>query len=572
MSSNASPNTAEASRVDRVQLRMAELMERMKQDNPADPVNFLMQAMMSESFAMDVSSSVASPKYPKQLADRPLSIAVLGASGDLAKKKTFPALFTLFRNGHLPECTSIVGYARSKLSKEDLRERLTPYLPKDVDHSKFFDILTYVDGPYDDVAGFKKLDEHLRDREQELGFKCGCSADDGKPGANRVFYLALPPTAFVDTCKGIKGGAMPQGGWTRIVVEKPFGHDTDSSLKLAEDLQRLFKEEQLYRIDHYLGKEMVQNLTTLRFANHVFGALWNNHHIKNVQITFKETIGTQGRGGYFDQFGIIRDVMQNHLTQILALVTMEKPRTLDGEHIRDEKVAALRCVRPVEVGDCVLGQYTAKPDGSVEGYLDDPTVPKGSRCPTFASMIMWVNNDRWDGVPFIMKAGKALDRKEVTIRIQFKDEILPFKEATQRNELVIRAQPDEAMYLKIATKAPGIGQDVTMTELDLTYKERFDDVRLPEAYESLINEVILGNTTNFVRSDELDAAWRIFTPLLHKIDAGELEPIPYPMGSRGPPAADELSARAGYVRTKAYEWRTTGTAEPRTPGVRLSKQ
>merc|ERR1711991_1250571 len=233
---------------------------------------------------------------------------------------------------------------------------------------------------------------------------------------------------------------------------------------------------------------------------------------------------------------------------------MEKPRSLDGEHIRDKKVAALRCVAPIELENCVLGQYTAKKDGSEPGYLDDPTVPKGSNCPTFASVAMFVNNDRWDGVPFIMKAGKALDRNEVVIRVQLRDEIRPFGDQTQRNELVIRAQPDEAMYLKIMTKAPGIGQDVTMTELDLTYKERFDDVRLPDAYESLINEVIRGNATNFVRSDELDAAWRIFTPLLHKIDNGELKPTPYAFGTRGPEAADALAKRMGYVRTQQYEW------------------
>jgi glucose-6-phosphate 1-dehydrogenase len=540
-------------KLQRVNEMVQNLLEQMRSDNPPDPIRFLSQQLESPGFertasADDFTESEKPASCPDELCQAPLTIVVLGASGDLAKKKTFPALFALYRNGLLPPGVAIVGYARSALTVSELQERVVPYLPKQLsaDVKSFFNHVTYVEGQYDKVEDFKKLDAHIAERESNS--KCT------KAGGNRVFYLALPPTAFVDACKGIKEGAMSHEGWTRVVVEKPFGSDTASSNQLAADLRKLLKEEQLFRIDHYLGKEMVQNIVTLRFANHVFSALWSNHHIRNVQITFKETIGTEGRGGYFDKFGIIRDVMQNHLTQILALITMEKPKSLDGESIRDEKVAVLKCVEPVAVENCVIGQYTAPPDGSEPGYLEDKTVPKGSKCPTFAAMTLFVRNDRWDGVPFIMKAGKALNEKVVVIRIQFKDEILPFGDQTSRNELVIRAQPDEAMYLKIMTKAPGLGKELTATELDLTYKERFSSVRLPDAYESLINEVIVGNPTNFVRSDELEAAWNIFTPLLHKIDAGELEPTPYPMGSRGPPAADEMAKAAGFVRNHDYKW------------------
>lgn len=538
---------------------VSKALEQMKNDNNTDPVTYLNQLINNPDFERQISSTAASPTLTGENCSfevrcKPLTIVVLGASGDLAKKKTFPALFTLFRNNMLPANVNIVGYARSKLTVEQLVEHYNKYLPKGFDEEKaaFSRRLSYVAGGYDDVPSFENLHRELCTLET--------AAMKGRE-ANRIFYLALPPSVFVGACRGIKAAAMPQnGGWVRVVVEKPFGKDTDSSKELAGSLGELFSESQLYRIDHYLGKEMVQNLVTLRFANHVFGAVWSNRHISNVQITFKETIGTEGRGGYFDSFGIIRDVIQNHLTQILALVAMEKPKSLDGEAIRDEKVAVLRCVQPVKLENCVLGQYTAKPDGSVEGYLDDPTVPKGSVCPTFASMVLNIHNDRWDGVPFIIKAGKALDSKAVVIRIQFRDEILPFGDRTQRNELVIRAQPNEAMYLKIAAKSPGIGSDVMMTELDLTYKQRYDSVRLPDAYESLINEVVQGNSTNFVRDDELDAAWRIYTPLLHAIDAGHAKPTPYPMGSRGPPAADELVERVGFKRSTDYQW--GGAAQP----------
>lgn len=494
-------------------------------------------------------------KYAPTLDERALTIIILGASGDLAKKKTFPALFELYCDGLLPPHTSIVGYARTELKDvEEWKKMLIRYFGRaqqlhcHVD--PFLKMIDYVSGSYTDIKAFEHLETVLQVKEKVY------KGETGK--ANRLFYLALPPTTFVDAATGIRRGtAAPNTrGWVRVVVEKPFGRDTETSAALSQALEPLFDETQLFRIDHYLGKEMVQNILTTRFANRVFNAVWNRDHIACVQITFKEKIGTEGRGGYFDNFGIIRDVIQNHLTQIFALVAMDAPKVLNPESIRDAKVDVLKCVAEATAEGCVLGQYTAAEDGSMPGYLDDETVPKGSHCPTFAMIRLAINNDRWRGVPFILKAGKALEDKYVGIRIQFKEEVHPYKEAAQRNELVIRAQPSEAMYVKITTKNPGLQQDLLdtrQTELDLTYQSRYR-VHLPEAYESLISAALSGNSTNFVRKDELDVAWRIFTPLLKKIEKGDLKPIPYAAGTRGPSEADDLLVKSGFQPFTGYKW------------------
>lgn len=551
----ATTSTSEDSFITDVDRLLDEIRRDVILARPSDVIGYMEQRLKKTSFHLTSAPPPEcfgiQPKYPPSLADRALSIVVLGITGDLAKKKTLPALFKLFIEGLIPTKVNIVGYARSEVKDvADFRQKFVSFLgSKDGCHvDQFLSRISYVQGSYDDVKDFEKLQTHLMTLEAK--------ASEGR--GNRLFYLALPPTAFVGACTGIKNGCMqdPERGWVRVIVEKPFGRDTETSNLLSQQLSGLFTEKQIFRIDHYLGKEMVQNLVTLRFANRVFASLWNNTNIANVQITFKEKIGTEGRGGYFDNFGIIRDVIQNHLTQILALVCMEKPRTLAAEDIRDEKVAVLRCVEPAKVADCVLGQYTASADGKIPGYLDDPTVPKGSNCPTFAVIRLNVNNDRWRNVPFIIKAGKALESKAVSIRIQFHEEVRPFLNKTQRNELVIRAQPNESMYLKITTKTPGLGMqamDTHQTELDLTYNNRYA-VSLPDAYESLISEAVVGNSTNFVRSDELEAAWDIYTPLLHAIEKGEVQPVPYSAGSRGPEAADKLVEASGYQRSAAYTW------------------
>ncbi|KAJ7047356.1 glucose-6-P dehydrogenase [Mycena alexandri] len=483
-------------------------------------------------------------------------IVVFGASGDLAKKKTFPALFGLFRQGYLPTDVKIVGYARTKMEKADFHSRAVSYIKnpdKDAEISasiqKFQDVLTYVDGSYDEGAAFTALNAHILDIEAKYTSK----------ERNRLFYFALPPSVFIPVARNIKQFCYSETGVNRIIVEKPFGKDLDSARELLSSLKQYWSEEETYRIDHYLGKEMVKNILVLRFANVAMGAIWDKTHISNVQITFKEPFGTEGRGGYFDEFGIIRDVLQNHLLQVLSVLTMERPVSFEAEDVRNEKVKVLRSIPPITQADTLLGQYIGA-DGK-PGYLEDDTVPRGSVCPTFAATTLWVNTPRWEGVPFILKAGKALNEAKVEVRIQFKDVTQGiFKEIT-RNELVIRIQPSEAVYLKMNMKSPGLQTRAIATEMDLTYNRRFADAKIPEAYEALILDALQGDHSNFVRHDELDVAWKIFTPILHWIDGQSgtrPKPLPYGYGSRGPSELNAFIERFGYQRTaSSYEWPVT---------------
>lgn len=343
-----------------------------------------------------------------------------------------------------------------------------------------------------------------------------------------------------------------------MIVEKPFGHDAQSSAELSSHLSKLFKEEQLYRIDHYLGKEMVQNLMTIRFGNRIFNPTWNRENIASVLITFKEPFGTHGRGGYFDDFGIIRDVMQNHLLQILSLLAMEKPASIHPDDIRNEKVKVLKSIEELSLKDVVLGQYVGDPEGEGDakyGYIDDETVPEGSKTPTYALAVLQIRNERWDGVPFILRCGKALNERKAEVRIQYHDVAGDiFEGKTKRNEMVIRVQPGEALYVKMMTKSPGITFDMEETELDLTYRHRYKEVTLPDAYERLILDVFCGSQMHFVRSDELHEAWRIFTPLLHDIEETKPEPIPYVYGSRGPKEANTKCDESNFKYYGSYKW------------------
>lgn len=369
--------------------------------------------------------------------------------------------------------------------------------------------------------------------------------------------MALPPDIFLPAARSIQPHAMSSTGWNRVIIEKPFGSDFESAVKLGDALDQVFDEKQMYRIDHYLGKEMVQNLLTMRFANVIFEPLWNRHRIKNVQITFKENFGTEGRGGYFDGFGIVRDVMQNHLLQIMSLIAMEPPASLDANDVRDAKVKVLRQVRTIEMGDVVLGQYDKSADGSKPAYVDDATVPKGSNCPTYAVAVMHIDNERWSGVPFVMKAGKALEERKAEVRIQFQPScnyLYPQKDCAP-NELVFRVQPDEAVFLKLISKEPGLSSKRICTELDLTYKNKFN-VTLPDAYAVLIADTIRGDQSLFVRQDELLEAWRIFTPILHHIEdpKNNVKPILYPYGSRGPKEGELLRKRYGFEYHEGFRW------------------
>jgi len=497
-----------------------------------------------------------------------LHIVVLGASGDLAKKKIYPTLYSLFSHGYLPHHLTIIGYARSPFSSEELRQRLRPFIKVKKEDAEtleaFLKICHYVQGTYDEPHGYQTLDAKITELSHKDIDKC-------VKRNNRMFYLALPPSVFEPVTTQIKNNVMSKDGWTRVIVEKPFGKDSDSSEQLSQHLKSLFIEDQLYRIDHYLGKEMVQNLITLRFANRIFQHSWSRGVISSVTITQKEPFGTEGRGGYFDEFGIIRDIMQNHLMQIFSLVAMDQPVGLGAEDIRDMKVHVLKATKPVVLDDLVIGQYVASknPNATGEaklGYLDDETVPKGSLTPTFAMAVLHIHNARWEGVPFILKCGKALNERKVEVRIQFHSVPGSFFPNAGRDELVLRVQPNEAIYMKMAIKKPGLTFhttrhkthtfiEISKTELDLNYNSRYADVPVPEAYERLLLDVLLGAQHNFVRTDELAEAWRIFTPVLKEIESKKIKPIPYEFGSRGPGEADELAVKYGYVHDREYQWR-----------------
>ncbi|ELR16838.1 glucose6-phosphate dehydrogenase, C-terminal domain containing protein [Acanthamoeba castellanii str. Neff] len=478
-----------------------------------------------------------------------LTIIVLGASGDLAKKKTYPVLFSLYLHGLLPPNAIIYGFARSKLDDADFKKQISRHFKKAPEEkvNGFLDRCYYFSGQYNSAESFAELAKAMDEKESAF--------TSGSQPANRIFYMAIPPSIFLDVAKAIQPAAMSKTGWNRVIVEKPFGHDLDSSRALSSSMSQLFTEDQLYRIDHYLGKEMVQNLMVLRFANSVFEPVWNRNFVSNVIITFKEDIGTEGRGGYFDGNGIIRDVMQNHLIQILALVGMEAPISLSAEDVRDEKVKLLRAVSALTLDDLVIGQYTASPDGKTPGYKEDPGVPQDSVTPTFAAAVLHINNSRWAGTPFILKCGKALNERKAEIRIQFKcPSASLFPNCSAPNELVLRVQPNEAVYMKMLTKKPGLTTALAQSELDLSYKSRFEDLESPDAYERLIFDVIKGDHNLFVRDDELEAAWKIFTPILHQLEKEKIQPDLYEFGSRGPASADKLIADSGYRLTTGYTW------------------
>jgi glucose-6-phosphate 1-dehydrogenase len=472
------------------------------------------------------------------VSSRHTSLIVVGASGDLARRKIFPALFALYCQQLLPEPFHVFGFARSEFSDAEFRGRIAEqltcrYSPEgqcDLRVREFLDRCRFISGEYGSRDSFLDLYLKMRDVEQN------------QP-ANRLFYLAIPPSVFLDVARAIGDAGLVECGqkdpWSRVVIEKPFGRDRASSDALAQAMAEVFVEDQTYRIDHYLGKEAIQNLLVLRFANLVFEPIWNHRFIRCIDIVWKEDLSLEGRGGYFDQYGIIRDVMQNHLVQILALVCMEPPLRLDASCIAAEKVKVLRSIPPLELSDLVLGQYReSELNGTLyPAYVADKTVPHDSLTPTFAAARLRLNNPRWEGMPVFVTAGKGLDARMTEIRIRFRE--VPGNMFCQDgacpipNELVIRVQPDEAILLSLINKVPGMNLKLESRNLDLQYKSAFAE-QIPDAYESLILDVIRGDRSLFIRSDELQAAWDIFTPVLHDIERQKWVPSPYPFGSTGP--------------------------------------
>lgn len=457
----------------------------------------------------------------------PCRIIILGASGDLCQRKLLPALFSLYCSDMLPDAFAIFGFARTTMTDEAFRKvatrnltcRYEPEASRCAERMEgFLSRCFYYAGSYDDPEAFRGVAR----RSAEL-----------LPPANTLAYMAVPPNVYTPAANAMAAAGLVEqhdGRWFRAVLEKPFGRDSESSAALSRQLRQSLSSDQTYRIDHYLGKEVVQNLMVLRFANIIFEPLWNRTHIERVEIAWSEQIGCEGRAGYFDHYGIIRDVVQNHLLQIVALVGMESPIALTPQAITDEKVRVLRCIRTPTLRDVLTGQYV--------GYSQEPGVPEGSHTETYARANLWIDNPRWHGVPFRIEAGKALDTQRTEIQIHFRD--VPYSvfhgdRALAANRLVIRVQPDEAIELHVVNKHPGLGMRLETADLNLFYQDAFKTV-MPEAYERLLLDVLRGDRSLFLGDRELAACWDVVTPVLKQLEAEQVTPLPYAFGSAGPAA------------------------------------
>ncbi|MBN1261271.1 MAG: glucose-6-phosphate dehydrogenase [Anaerolineae bacterium] len=458
----------------------------------------------------------------------PAAIVIFGASGDLTGRKLAPALHSLACEGVLPPATQIIGVARSPLTDTAFRERVYEGVEAYARlkpgicslWSDMSDRYTYLSGGYDDPETYRRLAERLAQVDAAHG-----------TGGNRLFYLAIPPLLYPEVAAQLgKAGLNHSSGWTRIIVEKPFGHDLPSAEALNAQVHRVFDESQVYRIDHYLGKETVQNILTLRFANAIFEPLWNRNYVDHVQITVSESVSVGRRAGYYDTSGVLRDMFQNHLLQLLTLTAMEPPPAFNARFLRDEKVKVLQAVRAIAPDDVVLGQY--------EGYLQEAGVARGSRTPTFAALRLYVDNWRWQGVPFYLRSGKSLPQKLSEITLQFKRvPHLLFRDNARLapNRLSICLQPDESIHLHFETKTPGAGMRTSPVDMEFHYGEDFGEHALPEAYERLLLDALQGDASLFARADEIELSWGLIDPLT---DSGV--PAPYMPGSWGPEAAHAL--------------------------------
>jgi glucose-6-phosphate 1-dehydrogenase len=471
----------------------------------------------------------------------PFDLVIFGATGDLARRKIVPSLFRRLAVHQMPPGARIIGAARSKMSRSDFRKEARESLDQFVDPAlmkpelieEFLASLDYVPVDATGDGGWGQLAKKLNE----------------KPDHIRAFYLSVAPQLFSEIAHRLSqaGVATPS---SRIVVEKPIGHDLASARALNAELKRHFDEHQIYRIDHYLGKETVQNLMAIRFANALFEPLWNAHYVDHVQITVAESIGVAGRGAYYDKSGAMRDMVQNHLMQLLCLTAMEPPSKFDPDAVRDEKLKVIRALEPLKLSDTVRGQYRANgKDGSYLEHVSNPA----SRTESFVAVRAHIANWRWAGTPFYLRTGKKLSARLSEICVVFKQPphtIFPQVEALRGNALIIRLQPDEGITLRVAIKDPGPGgMRLLEVPLDMTFADTLgpEAGHMPEAYERLIMDVIRGNQTLFMRGDEVEAAWEWTDPIIHAWQDSGSRPLPYDAGGAGPIDAYKLTSADGHL-------------------------
>lgn len=481
------------------------------------------------------------------------AVVVFGATGDLTSRKLMPALYNLARGRLLANGFSIVGFARRDWGDEQFRQAMKDAVskysrePVDADlWDSFARRLHYVSANFDDLEGYKRLGERLSKQDSAHG-----------SAGNRLFYLATPPTAYASIAQhlgeaGLSRGGR-EGGWARLVVEKPFGRDLESARELDRQLGLVFRERQIFRIDHYLGKETVQNIMVFRFANGIFEPIWNRRYVDHIQVSVAETVGVEGRGSYYEESGALRDMVQNHLLQVLALVAMEPIASFRGDAVRDEKVKVFHAIRPIEdvEADTVRGQYTAgailgKP---VPGYREEPGVSPNSTIESYAALRLEIENWRWEGVPIYLRVGKRLPKRATEVAITFKTAPLQLfhqfsSDQPTPNLLVLRIQPDEGISLRFGAKVPGTRSDVRPVNMDFRYGTSFGS-DAPEAYERLLLDAMLGDATLFTRWDSVEAAWELLDPVLTGWARGASRLQMYAAGTWGPERAQQLIERDG---------------------------
>jgi glucose-6-phosphate 1-dehydrogenase len=476
----------------------------------------------------------------------PCALVIFGASGDLTQKKLFPALYSLAFRRLLPAKFAVVGVARTEESDEDFKARMKEAVQKhgrdefrDDVWESLAEGMRYIATDFADKGGEDELARVLAELDQERGTQ-----------GNRVYYLAIPPSVFPTVVDAL-GRRRSAQGWTRLIIEKPFGHDLASAHELTRVIQEHFSEDEVFRIDHYLGKETVQNMLALRFANGIFEPIWNRQFIDHVQITVAESIGIEGRAGYYEQAGAIRDIFQNHLLQLLAITAMEPPVDFTADSVRNEKVKVLRAIHTPGPKSVVRGQYGR---GFIEGeevvgYREEEGVAPNSMTETFVAAKLYVDNWRWADTPFYVRMGKRLPRRETTIAIEFKKAPHPPFEETaaeglRPNVLAVHIQPDEGVSLAIGAKVPGQGMTIRTVHMDFLYGGAFR-TDMPEAYERLILDCMLGDATLFTRTDEVEEQWKLVDAIVAAWQRDRPFFPNYASGTWGPPSANELLARDG---------------------------